>query len=221
MKTRRLVIALAVTAATALVAGAFIFKHAGHQSRAAAPLYSANVVRYTAPFLAARNVVHNTAPSLAASGNFVGALAARTGMMMSKATDHGVVGRGASAVHLTTAPTSSGGSCLLSDSAAGPAAMCLDSPTLFAQRPVAYLVQSDGGPTPANIQYLRVVGVVGARVDAVAVVLTSGTTQSLVISSKRAFGYEAPLDRIHAGDLPTKLIAYQDGTAIETFPLRQ
>lgn len=162
--------------------------------------------------------------SQAASSSGSSALAVlegRQGMIMSKATDLGTIGSGTAAVHLLTAPTSRGGSCLVDEGSAsvGPGSSCLDTPSLFTLRPVAYLVESSGGPDPANVEYLRVVGVVKPGVDALVVQLSSGANEPVTITSTGAFAYEEPLATIHAGDLASELLVYSGGKVVGTFPL--
>jgi hypothetical protein len=141
-------------------------------------------------------------------------------MIMSQATDLGSVGAGSATEHLITAPTSSGGSCLVAQSADdGPSGSCLDTPSLFTDRPLAYLVQSDGGPDPTGINYLRVVGAAAPNVDGIVIELSSGDKEALSISSAGAFEYDEPLSRIHAGDRPSTLIASHGGAVIGTFPV--
>lgn len=144
---------------------------------------------------------------------------AHFGMVMSQATDLGTVGAGSAAVDLLTAPTANGGSCLISESSAGPSGSCLDTPSLFTQKPVAYLVLSDGGPDQADINYIRIVGVVEPSVNSVEVELSSGTKQQVAIASTGAFEYDTPLADIRAGITPSTLIVSRGGDVLGTYPV--
>lgn len=146
---------------------------------------------------------------------------AQLGMDMSRATDRGHFGSGTDAVHLVTAPTNAAQSCLLSDSPGGPASSCLSGGDLFAQHKVVYLVQSDGGPDPSKLKYLRVVGVAASDVDSLQVIFKSGATHRVDLNVSHAFDYEAPLGTIRSGDVLTTLVAYSNGTTVGTFPLSQ
>jgi hypothetical protein len=166
---------------------------------------------------------HNVNVAADASGLGAGGFAeaeSHFGMLMSEATNLGTVGTGTASVQLTSVPTSSGGSCLVAENAdGGQGGSCLDTPSLFTSRPVAFLEESDGGPDPASINYVRVVGVVKPGVDSVGVQLSSGTTESIAVTSAGAFEYEEPVSSIHAGDLPAKLIVHQGGEAVGTYAL--
>lgn len=149
---------------------------------------------------------------------------AHFGMLMSQATDLGTVGSGSAAVHLISVPTSKGGSCLVATTTDGGAGgSCLGTPSLFTDRPVAFIEESDGGPAPANINYLRIVGVVQPGVTAVQVQLASGTTEAVSLSSTGAFDYEEALSTIHAGDLPSALVVDRGAGAptVVTIPSNQ
>jgi hypothetical protein len=152
----------------------------------------------------------NQAISTPTAASSLAAAESRLGMLMSKTTDLGTLGK-SNAVHLLSVPTSSGGSCLISETADGhQGTSCVDTP-LFAKEPIAWLEESDGGPDPATINYMRVVGVVKPGVDAVDVQLESGAIDAVSLTSRGAFDYEEPLSTIHAGDLPATLIVHTGG----------
>jgi hypothetical protein len=140
-------------------------------------------------------------------------------MIMSRATNLGKVGNGTAVTHLFSVPTTSGRRCLLIESGASTSSSCLDSPSLFTQRPVAYLVETNGGPNVADVKSETVVGVAAHDVDALEVKLSSGDTHTLTLTRTHAFEYSEPHATIHAGDLPTKLVVLRRGVAIGSYPL--
>lgn len=140
-------------------------------------------------------------------------------MIMSRASDLGLVGAGAIKTHLLSVPTTNGQHCLLAERGKATASSCLNGGSLFTQRPVAYLVQTVGGLKPSRIRSERVVGVVSRDIDALELKLSSGKTHMLTLTSRRAFEYSEPVATIHEGDQLARLVVLRHGVVVGTFPL--
>lgn len=203
-----LVLVLATVSTAAYGLGRFVFGHpAGHHrqvQRASTRLH---------PVSATKKPNSSSTDGLATA-------AAHLGMILSKEADLGTVGSGATAVHLLSVPTSSGGSCLVAEKPDGSVGVsCLDTPSLFTNAPVAYLELSEGGPDPATVKYDRVVGVAEPGVSAVDVQLSSGTTATANVTSTRAFEYDVPLTSVRAGAHPSKLVVHKGDQVAGTLAL--
>src|SRR5579871_484894 len=125
MKTRRLAITviagLAVVGAASFALVEFAFGQAQQRLAQAPGTYH----HIQAVNVASRGVGTNGPNGLATAQSHFG-------MLMSRATDLGTVGTGSAAVHLSSVPTSSGGSCLVATTTDGGAGgSCLATPSLF------------------------------------------------------------------------------------------
>jgi hypothetical protein len=142
---------------------------------------------------------------------------------MTKAEDLGTFGTGpTTAVNLFRAPEAAANKeCFVSNSAeVGPASTCLAG-GLFSSLKVAYLVQSDGGPNAAKLNYLHVVGVVAPGVDQLQITDSSGSIHAVGLNAHGAFVYSSPLTAVHGGIVPKTLVVLAKGMPIATYPLSQ
>jgi hypothetical protein len=209
MKTRRFAITVLGALAVAGLASFAVVDFASGQAQPRLAQAHATYHHLRGIDIASHRVGANSSDGLSTAQSHLG-------MLMSHATDLGTVGVGAAVEHLSSVPTSRGGSCFVATSANGAAGgSCLGTPSLFTDRPVAFIEQSDGGPAPGNISSLRIVGVVQPGVDGVQIQLSSGATESVSLSSTGTFEYEEALNTVHGGDLPAALLIHR-GAATPT-----
>lgn len=91
---------------------------------------------------------------------------------------------------------------------------------LFADKPVAYLVWSDGGPAIRDIREAHVAGLVSPEVDHMELLATDGTSVTVPLTGQRAFFYTVPQAELRQGIAPVTLLAVgADGQPLESIPV--
>lgn len=106
-------------------------------------------------------------------------------------------------VHLHTARTDDGQSCLIDEGTlAGASATCVEN-GLFGIRKVAFFVNSNGGPERFSTLYVG--GVAAPSIRSVAVVKTDGSTVREEVNANGAFLIESSGSELERGVYPTAL----------------
>jgi hypothetical protein len=84
---------------------------------------------------------------------------------------------------------------------------CNDAKSVFAGRKIQISVGFEGGPTPATIRDVRIVGLAAPDVASVRVELSDGTVQNVELTADRAFAWAMPQGELDRGVQPRAVVA--------------
>ena len=93
---------------------------------------------------------------------------------------------------------------------------CNDATSVFAGRKIQISVSFEGGPTPATIRDVRIVGLAAPGIASVRVELSDATARTVELTADRAFAWAMPQSDVDRGVQPRAVVAIgRDGKPID------